>query len=207
MRPRFYNFNCRESNALDLRQAEAVLKYQPDIIFLEYPNNDKELKPRTRAVKSFSKKTLKASPWAKSDLIMWKNVEHLWRKRLKTKVYAVDGPSELNEQYLLAWHNTYPCATKNWFWWVHIYLRERFMAKHITEALNDYEDGKNPVVLIFLQSFHWQHVKFLLTKPSREKMWKYYFGKFEKEISAREIPKILKRENKTFYKYWQKFPL
>lgn len=197
MRPKFYNFNCRESNALDLRQAEAVLKYKPDIVFLEYPNNEKELKPKTKAAKNFSK----------SDLIMWKNIEYLWRKKIKTKVYAIDGPGELTGQFDLAWHNTYPCAAKNWFWWVKIYLRERLMAKHIEEALNSYEEGKNPTVLVFLQSFHWQHVKFLLTRPSKEKIWRHYFGKFEKEVSPRTIPKILKKESKIFYQYWQKFPL
>lgn len=81
------------------------------------------------------------------------------------------------------------------------------MAQHILNALDDYQEGKNPVVLVFLQSFHWQHVRFLLTKPSREKIWKYYFRKFEKEVSPRAIPKILQKENKVFYKYWKKFPL
>lgn len=207
MRPKFYNFNCRESNALDLRQAEAVLKYKPDIVFLEYPNNDNELRPITKSVKKFSKEIVKTSPWAKSDLIMWKNVEYLWKKGLKTKVYAIDGPGELNSEFMLAWHNTYPCATKNWFWWIRIYLRERYMAKYILDALNEYQEGKNPTVLVFLQNFHWNHVKFLLTKPSKEKIWKYYFKKFEKEVSPRTIPKILKKESKVFYKYWQKFPL
>ncbi len=207
MRPRFYNFNCRESNALDLRQAEAVLKYEPDIIFLEYPNNNKTLRPIKKPTKKFSPRALRASPWAKSDLIMWKNIEYLWKKGLKTKVYAVDGPSELTEQFKLAWHNTYPCAAKNWFWWVRVYLRERMMSTQINQVLKKYKEKNNPTVLIFLQNFHWQHVKFLLKKPSKEKVWKYYFGDFEKEITKKEVPKTLKRESDIFYKYWQKFPL
>ncbi len=41
LKPIIHNVECTESaTKLDLRQARAVLRYKPDIIFLEYPNNN-----------------------------------------------------------------------------------------------------------------------------------------------------------------------
>ena len=41
MKPTYFQFNCKEIDKLDLHQANAVLKHKPDIIVLEYPNNNK----------------------------------------------------------------------------------------------------------------------------------------------------------------------
>lgn len=88
------------------------------------------------------------------------------------------------------WDHMYPQATKNWVWWVHIYLRERLMAK--------------PMVMVYLESFHWKHVKFLLSEPSQQEVWEYYFGRFP-EVDQASIADRIKALNPVFYKYWHEY--
>lgn len=215
MKIRFIQFDCREKDKLDLRQAKAVLKYKPDIIFLEYPNNKKtpdtifnKFSPLNKPIKKlpnkFSKKTLLLCPWLKSDIIMWDNIVHLWKKeKHQVLVYYADAKEELLNEWLIVWENMYPSALKNWLWWVKIYLREYYMVKNIKWALSKYKSKENLTVLVFLQSFHWEHVRFLLKNPSSKQIWNYYFGKF-KGLKPSIITKILQKENKVFYKYWKK---
>ncbi len=77
------------------------------------------------------------------------------------------------------------------------------MAKNIQWILDNYKEKKEPKVLVFLQSFHWDHVKFLLNNPSKNKIWNYYFGNFS-EIDKQSIGNKIKNINKVFYKYWSK---
>jgi hypothetical protein len=217
MKPIYIQFNCKETDELDLRQAKAVLKHKPDIIILEYPNNNKTpdlafnkydalKKPRGMArerVKGFSDEVLKTHPWVKADTIMWKNITGLWAKNHQVLVYAVDAPSELTSEWLDVWRHMYPCVKRNWAWWVQIYLRERMMANNIQWILQNYKEKKKPTILIFLQSFHWGHVKFLLNNPSKNEIWNYYFDKFP-EINKYNISMKIKNLNKIFYKYWKK---
>jgi len=217
MKPKFIQFDCREMNKLDLRQANAVLEYKPDIIILEYPNNNKTpdllfnkydvlKKPKgmvRERVKEFSDEILKIHPWVKADTIMWRNVVGLWAKGHQVLVYAIDAPSELTSEWLEVWRYTYPCVKKNWPWWVQIYLRERMMANNVQWILRNYKEKENPTTLIFLQSFHWDHVKFLLKNPSKKEIWNYYFGKFS-EVNKSDIAMKIKSLNKIFHKYWKK---
>ncbi|MCK5286072.1 MAG: hypothetical protein KAJ58_02505 [Candidatus Pacebacteria bacterium] len=216
MKPRYIQFNCKEIDALDLRQANAVLKHKPDIIILEYPNNNKTpnlsfnnydalKKPQKMVndrIKEFPKHILKISPWVKSDTIMWKNIASLWKKNHQILVYSVDAPNELTGELLDVWRYTYPCVKKNWVWWVQIYLRERIMANNLQWVLDNYKEKENPTILIFLQDFHWKHVKFLLKNPGKEEIWNYYFNKYS-EISKPNISVKIKKINKVFYKYWK----
>ena len=213
LKPRFIQIDCREKNRSDLRQAKAVLKYKPDIIILEYPNNKdtpdtlfNAYEPAHKPLKklpTFSKETLAISPWVKSDVVMWNNIAYLWKKeKQQVLLYQVDAPKELVNEWLLVWKNMYPCDLKNWLWWVRIYLRERYMAKHIQWALSHYTIKKRPIVLVFLQSFHWEHVKFLLKNPSTKQVWDYYFGTF-KGLQPLDISQIIRKQNKVFYKHWK----
>jgi len=218
MKPRYVQFNCEEANGLDLRQAKAVLKHKPDIIILEYPNNNKTPdlpfnkygaleKPKKMVndrLKEFPQEVLRIHPWAKSDTLMWKNVSVLWANGQQVLLYAVDAPNELTKEWLDVWKYTYPCIKKNWIWWVRIYLRERIMANNIRWIWNNYKGKENPTVLIFLQSFHWEHVKFLLKNPNKKEIWDYYFDKFS-EVDKSNIDIKIKTLNKVFYKYWKKF--
>ncbi|MBU0647778.1 hypothetical protein KJ855_01205 [Patescibacteria group bacterium] len=218
MKPKFIQVDCNETMELDLRQAEAVKKYRPDVIILEYPCDGKDpawdlnkfeptKKPKKAIVnlkKGFSKKVLKIHPWAAADTIMWKNVIDLWENDHQVLIYSVDGPGELTSEWLEVWGHMYPCAKKNWVWWVQIYLRERIMANHIIGILADYQGKENPVVLIFLQSFHWKHIKYMIDNPDKEKIWDYYFGKFEDEVSREDMRQRIASLNKVLYKYWQK---
>jgi len=217
MKPKYFQFNCKETDELDLRQANAALEYKPDIIILEYPNNHKTpglefnkydalKKPKSlvkNKLKGLPNKVLKIHPWAKADQVMWQNIANLWKKDHQVLMYAVDAPSELTKEWLDVWRGTYPCAKKNWVWWLHIYLRERIMANNIQWILKNYKGKENPIILIFLQSFHWDHVKFLLKKPSKKEIWDYYFDKFP-EVNKNNIAVKIKSLNKIFYKYWKK---
>ena len=213
LKPRFIQVDCRETNKLDLRQAKAVLKYKPDIIILEYPNNKKtpdtifnKYAPANKPLKKlpkFSKETFAMNPWVKSDVVMWNNVVYLWKKKERqVLIYQIDAPSELVSEWLLVWNNMYPCALKNWLWWVRIYLRERYMAKNVQWVLSQYKLKKRPTILIFLQSFHWEHVKFLLRNPSKKQIWDYYFGRFN-NLQPSVVARTLRKQNKIFYKHWK----
>ena len=197
---RFIQVNCTEGGKVDLRQSRAVMKYKPDIIFLEYPTST----PGKNIIEppGLSKSSIEKYPWIGSDVYMWRNIKELRRNGYPMAVYGVDGPSDLvKKANIYPCNNKYPEKTANLFWWVRIYLRERFMARNIKRILKKYTGNKNPVILVFLQSFHWDHVKFLLSRPSRRKVWNFYFGRF-KDFNSRNASKILKVEDKTLFKYW-----
>lgn len=213
LNPKFIQINCRETKKTDLRQARGVLEYKPDIIIMEYPNNKKtpdtifnKYSPADKPLKKlpkFSKETLLIAPWAKSDVVMWNNIAYLWKKKEhQVFIYKVDAPSELVNEWFSVWENMYPCALKNWLWWARIYLRERYMAKNIQWVLSQYQLKKRPIILIFLQSFHWEHVKFLLQNPSAKQIWNYYFGRFN-NLRPSVVAQTLRKQNRVFYKHWK----
>lgn len=208
LKPKFIQIDCRETKNIDLRQAKAVLKYRPDIIILEYPSGKggpdtifNKYRPENKPIEKlpkFSKETLLVNPWVKSDIVMWKNIVHLWKKeKRQVMVYQTDAPTELVKEWFFVLENMYPCALKNWLWWTRIYLRECYMAQNISWILSNYRINKNPTILIFLQSFHWEHVKFLLGNPSAKQIWNYYFGRFEK-LQPSLVSQVLKKEKKLF---------
>lgn len=219
--PVFHQVNCIESRdgTLDLRQAEAIGKYKPDIIILEYPTEgsvpefplndylptEKPADLVAERTKEFSEKILKANPWVAADTIMWREVVKAWNQGKQIYAYPTDGPYELISEWREVWDHMYPQAIHNWVWWVPIYLRERLMANHISWILHKHAEINKPVINVYLQSFHWKHVQFLLSDPTKNEIWNYYFGKFKSEISQKEMPITLKRLNPVFYKYWQKY--
>jgi len=137
IKPKYIQVDCLEKEGLDLRQAEAVLKHKPDIIILEYPNNEKNPsltfneygaleKPKDMVKKKnqkFSDKVLKIHPWAEADTVMWRNIARLWKSGHQCMVYSVDAPSDLTGEWLEVWKNCYPCVKKNWLWWVSFFVR------------------------------------------------------------------------------------
>ena len=217
--PIFKQINCTESDKLDLRQAEAVLRYKPDIILLEYPCNSEPpdtplnhyealKKPKelvAERTKAFSDEVLRKHPWAAADTQMWQNVAQLWSEGHQVLAYPTDAPSELTSEWWEVWNHMYPAATKNWVWWVPIYLRERLMANHIRYIMDRHADLPKPMVLVFLQRFHWIHVQFLLNDPDENEIWEYYFGRFNNEVDKASIARRIQALNPVFYKYWQQF--
>ena len=101
MKPKYIQINCTEGKRIDLRQAKAVLKYKPDLIFLEYPTN--YLKPIKKPI-HINKKIILKFPWTESDNYMWANIKKIWKNGYNTFVYAVDGPYDLVTKA-----NIYPC--------------------------------------------------------------------------------------------------
>ena len=201
----------------DLRQAECVLKYKPDIIIFElgadktpdtiynnYSPKDKPLKlvkERQKWLKKVSKKPGNGD--AISDVVLWDNITKVWNEGHNILIYNTDGSDELRKEFFEVWKYMYPCALRNWLWWVQIYLREKYMTKNIQWILEKNKDKESLVVVIFLQSFHWKHVSFLLKNPSKKEIWEYYFSNF-KEVNKSNITEKIKKENKVLYKYWQK---
>jgi len=216
MKGKFIQVDCKEEDKIDLRQAGSVIKHKPDIILLEYPLEGRTsdttynkygpknkpwniLEEQIKRLKKHSANT----PWIRSDILVWKNIKKLWKSGHEVKVYRIDAPRELVNEWSEVWKNMYPCAEKNWLWWVRIYLREKYMAKNVERMLSKYKQKVNPTVLVFLQSFHWRHVRFLLENPSKNEIWKYYFGDFS-EVNPPNISEKIKSNNKVFYKHWKK---
>ena len=200
----------------DYRQAEAVLKHRPDIIIFEKACNTKT--PNTiynryscknkpvKLVKDYQKwlkKKTKEYGDAASEIPMWENIMQLWSEDHDVLLYNVDGSDELRREFFEVWKYMYPCALKNWLWWVRIYLREKYMAERVQWVLDKHKDKEDLVIAIYLQSFHWEHVEFLLKKPTKKQIWDYYFKDF-KGITRANISEKIKKENKVFYKHWQK---
>lgn len=219
IKPIYKQVNCNEKDKIDLRQAKAVLKFKPDIIILEYPNGtstpgielnnysplEKPIDLIEKRLKPLSEQVLNRHPWAQSDHFMWQNIVKLWSEDKQVLVYEIDGPPELTSEWLEVWAHMYPCATKNWVWWVQIYLRERLMANNMQRVLDEYITKSDPRLLIFLQSLHWEHVEYLLGKPTKEDIWQFYFGAFSKEVTRDTIAQKIKKLNPVFYSYWQRY--
>jgi hypothetical protein len=216
--PVFHQINCAENRngVLDLRQAEGIKKYQPDIVILEYPSNSEmpyfELndfgaleKPKelvAQRLRPFSKELLKKDPWVAADIIMWQEIAKLWARGKQVFVYPTDGTFELISEWREVWNHMYPLSTQNWVWWVQIYLRERLMANNVNYVIRKHQDMQKPIVNIYLQNFHWQHVKFLLTHTKTDEIWQFYFGKFSSEVTKETITNEIQRLNPVFFKYW-----
>ena len=219
MKPRFIQENCTEGNRADLRQARAVTRYRPDIILFEYPaekgnpslvfnryDPDKKPLKEVERIKRGLKIAARKFPYALSDVPVWENIEKLWHAGHNVLLFNVDGAEELRRDYFKLAHGlTYDEQRKTPIFWVHCYLREIAMANYIRRILNNYKEKQDPVVAVFLQSIHWQHVKFLLKDPSQKKIWNYYFGRFPK-INPGNIASAIRKQSPVHYKYWKRTP-
>lgn len=213
--PKFIQKNCIEGNKIDLRQANAVLKYKPDIILFElpsgkngrntifnkYPANKKSLKKLDEIIKNLEIQVKKYA-YAKSDIAVWKNIKKLWLQGHNVEIYYVDAPDELRRKYSQNFEPKYPQARKDWLFWVYLFIRDSYMTKNIETVLKNYKEKSDPTVAIFIQSIHWKHIQFLLKKPNELKIWKYYFEKFSK-LKKETIDEEIKKENPFLYKWWK----
>lgn len=216
LRPKFIQRSCVEGDKADLRQAKAVLVYKPDIIIFEmpsggngpgtifnrYPCADKPTKKVDAIIKKL-KVSAKKYPYAVSDIAVWENIKTVWKEGTNTQIYNVDSPDQIRREYLSLEKSDYPAVRKDWLFWAYLYMRDTDMAKNIKRSLETYSGKRNPTILIFLQSIHWDNVQFLLTNPSKKKVWKYYFGKFPK-VSPRTIERQLKERSKVLSSYYKK---
>ncbi len=212
---KIHQFSCREVDGIDLRQANAVLKHQPDLIIREAPGtengpvlafNPKESltvqQNKLKKVISSLKEIAKNDPWVVSDIRIYENVIELLKKGHKIRMYDVDAPRDLLRETIINKWNLIDKPRRrgiHLLWWTYIYLREKIMSKNIRPLL----DRENLMVLMFLQKFHWLDVSFLLSNPSKDKIWQYYFGRF-KGVNRGNITEIIKSKNKVLYKYWLK---
>lgn len=214
--PKFIQKNCIEGNKTDLRQANAVLKYKPDVILFELPagrngqdsifNKYSTNKKPLKKVDEITKKleiSAKKYPYAKSDVAVWENIKMLWSQSHNILIFNVDAPGELRRKYSQKFELKYPKARKDWLFWVYIYLREKYMVENIEKILKNYKEKRNPTIAVFIQSIHWKHIQFLLKKPKESEIWKYYFGKFPK-LKQKTISQEIKKQNTFLYEWWIK---
>ena len=217
---KLYQFSCFEGKNIDMRQANAVLKYRPDIIIFEAPCNEKtpdliynkfspSKKPQSELIKykEMLHKVAKKFSWVESDIYVYDNIATLWKEGHDIKLYNVDGPSELLKINLKFDDKKYPKPYRrgtHFVWWVRIYIREKIMTKNVQWILSHYKNKKDFTGLVFLESFHWRNVKFQLSKPPKKQMWNYYFGNF-RDLNQKNIGSRIKENNKLLYKYWLKY--
>lgn len=214
--PKFIQRSCVEGNKIDLSQANAILKYKPDIILFElpagkngletifnkYPTNKKPLKKVDEIIKNL-KISAKKYPYAESDIFVWQNIKKLWSEGHNVLIFNIDAPDELRREYIKKLELKWPGALKDFLFWVYQYIREVHMTKNTEKILKNYSENKNPTVAVFLQSIHWKHVQFLLKKPSKPETWKYYFGRFPK-LKPETIGGEIKKRSLFLYKWWRK---
>jgi len=220
MKPKFIQANCTEGKCIDLRQADVVSHYKPDIIFFEMPafNGNPSLifneytskkKPliKVQQIKKNLRIDAKKYPYALSDVAVWENIEKLWSKGQNTLLFNIDGPKKLRtHRHKLYGRTPYPTLVRSWWFWAYQFMREIEMKENIESILRHYKSKKRPIVAVFLQSIHWDHVRFLLTHPSERAIWKYYFGNFPK-VTPKNIRSLLKEKDQVLYKYWLQFGL
>lgn len=213
---KIYQFNCREGDGIDLRQANAILKHRPDLIIREAPgsengpdlvfNSKSDIETQKSAVKKRNinlKKIAKKYAWVGSDIYVYKNLSSISDLGHKVRMYNVDAPSKLLRETIINKWNLMDKPRHRGsllLWWVYIYLREKIMAKNTEPLLKD----QNKKVLVFMQKFHWLNVRFLLSKPKKDEIWQYYFGKFKK-IKQKNISEIIRSKNKVLYSYWKRY--
>lgn len=216
LNPKFIQRDCVEGDKADLRQAQAVLKHRPDIIIFEmscsnggpgivFNRYSCENKPFEKVNEIISKLKVSAKkyPYAESDIAVWENIKALWEDGVNAQIYNVDAPDRMRREFNLFTAEGYPSVRKDWLFWTYLYLRDTCMARNIKKALDGYSKKKNPTVLIFLQSIHWKHAQFLLTDPSKEKIWEFYFGRFPR-VKINMIEKHIRERSKVLGEYWKK---
>ncbi len=215
---KLYQFSCIEGKKVDLRQADAVLRHRPDAIIFEAPSSGRtpslvynKYRPSNKPLaevakhKKKLKQVSKKYPWVLSDISVYDNIVKLWKEGVDVKLYNVDASSELLRVGSRIDHDWNPKPHHrgtHFQWWVRIYLREKIMAENIQWVVSK-NKKKDLKVLIFLQSFHWRNVQFLMSNPTKKQIYEYYFGKF-KDIEIETIGNKIKKENKILYKYWKK---
>ncbi len=211
MNKKFIQVNCVEGRGVDLRQANAVTKYRPKIILLEYPARDghpgfsfnrfpADEKPlrEARSIQRGLRRTARKYPWVLSDVALWENIVAEWRRGNNLFVYKVDGPRDLVARG--ARGTAFRGVPRHIAWWVRIYLRERYMLKNIRLVFKRHPGSGR--ALVFLQSFHWNNVLFLLGSRSRDAAWRRYFGRF-KGLTAAELERRV-RGDAVLWRHWKK---
>jgi soluble cytochrome b562 len=215
MSVRFIQASCIEGKKVDPRQAAVVKKYKPDIIFFETPSfggnpsspfNHYSAKNKPFAevekIKKGLRKAAKKTPYALSDVFVWENIESLWREGHNVLLFNIDAPQELRQEGLMRrGHVSLSRAKRTWEFWAYVYVRETIMAHFMEQVLKKRFVKRKIIAAVFLQSFHWQHVKFLLKHSSKEKIWRYYFGKFPK-LNPVTITRGLKTKLPILSRYW-----
>ena len=144
-------------------------------------------------------------PWVWSEAFVLDNVVDLWKAQQQVDLYNVDAPSELLRQTIIhRWNQLEKPRRRgvHFPWWVYIYLRERMMADTVKQIIPRYREP-DTLALVAMQKFHWLHVQFLLTQPSKQKIFTYYFAAFPNVFMHTLNKKVEGIGNPVLLKYWR----
>lgn len=212
---KYVQSNSLETGVVDLRQAELIKKYKPDIVVFEIPYTHKmsfnkyktSNKPldEYRKMITYLKRNSKKYPQSQADLKIWENIYNLWKEGKNTLVYNIDAPDEIRN-YHFNKNQKYNTVREKWHFWIYLFIREMNMAKHMRPILEKIKPDQKVTIAIFLELEHWKHVRFLLTNPSKQQIWDYYFKRFP-ELTPKNINNGIKNFDKMYYKYWKKVSL
>jgi hypothetical protein len=212
---KYVQSNSSELGTIDLRQANLIKKYKPDIVLFEISHTYKlpfnKFKATNKPAKEYEKltqylrKNSKQYPQATADIAIWENIHKLWNEGKNTLVFNIDAPDEIRSHHQ-SFGLPYNTARKQWNFWAYLFIRERYMVKHVAPILKKITKNQKVIVAVFIELEHWKHVLFQLSNPSKKAMWDYYFKRFP-EITPKNIAKKIKEYDKTYYKYWKKVTL
>jgi hypothetical protein len=233
LKPKFIQRNCSERQEIDIRGALAVKKYKPDIvieelpmkgktpdtIFNKYPANKKPLKEFEKMIHRKIISGIKNRD-ALSDVLLFQYIKDLWNEGKNTLIFYTDMQNSFRGTYKKYMKSSDDNEIWNdWLFWVYLFIRDCYMAKNVKWVLDNYKAKSNPTILIMIQSFHWRDIKFLFKNPSKQQIWKHYFGRlpdgdkklfphFFKNfpgVTPETIDGEIKKRSKIIYKYWKLF--
>ncbi len=211
----FKQADCIEGKRVDLRQAELIARYKPDLIFFELPArngkpdtvfnkfaaNRKPLRDLL-AIKRNLLREARRFPYALSDVYVWDAIQNLWEEGRNTLVFNVDRPEDVRRAYFKRHGRvSYARAKRHWWFWAYLLVRESEMARHIKQVV-ELRGRRNIIAVVLLQSIHWNHVQFLMRNPSKKKIWDYYFGRFP-DLTPAKLSALLRTHEQTLFRYWQ----
>jgi hypothetical protein len=188
---RFIQASCVEGDAIDLRQSKLIARFKPDIVFFELPAGPRgpalslnrfapHRKPlaQVRAIQRSLKKASRQFGYARSDIATWEQIKRLWEQGKNTQIFYVDAPRALRKAHFDSHPAPYKTLVRQWQFWAYLYVREQYMARHIASILKKIRRPGTTNIAVLLEKIHWNHVQFLLKKPSKKQIWQFYFGRF-----------------------------
>ena len=194
------NENC-------VRIARQIEEIMPEIIIFELPRQSNHpfetlntQKPNNKSQILINIININSLQARGNYLAIYETIKKIWfEKQHQIFLFRFDAPFELTSN----------CLTLPEEWQIEgivwNYLREKYMSQFIDINDDLFKDKKN---IIQCHNNHWENIKFLLQKPSKELIWNHYFIDFAKSVnveidSIEKMLNILKRNKRDILlKYW-----
>jgi len=184
------------------RKAEAILRIKPQAVLFEFPRETgfslgefNTFPPQNKpgewvdSLKKSYRKDSEKYPWLETEHLVIEAIERLWEEGRQVYLFEIDAPLELTsqiesdallrEELNVAWN----------------FLRELYMFETIKEI--EKQIGEDGEALVICSDFHWNNIMFLMADPSRDEIWRHYFGSATMEEVQNRV-----RSNKVLAKHW-----